>query len=280
MMDQIDGDHRDLTSNADSGFDMQETILWYQENKDDILSRLPKAEAGAPEYLVSGLEQTGLSDSELVALINMFPEAARKRSVLIEIQGKPPRWFHRDSAPNKPVPADRRVDALSSTAIIPSYTDYGKWRELGRPAADIWLHDIEDVDPEIRKIILSEGFIHEFAHTIITPIIYSENYCLRLTDGQEIDGKEYLLGFAGLAEKYPPISHYASAYRGEGGKFESQKEDYNVWIAINEELAETIAAHLLNFVFYGKGKAGGLEPFRDREDLKRWVEDFLNAEKV
>jgi len=86
-----------------------------------------------------------------------------------------------------------------------------------------------------------------------------------------------MLQFAELAEQHPPISHYASTYRGKNNKFESDNPNYNVNTAISEEICEAIAAHFLGFAYSGDN-ARRKNPFADRPEVRKFVRDFLNAE--
>lgn len=100
---------------------------------------------------------------------------------------------------------------------------------------------------------------------------------LKMPDGNIITGMDLLIQFAEMAEKYQPISHYSSVYRGENNKFESSDQGYNVKTAINEELAETITAHILGFSFRADDDLGAKHPFHDRPEIERFVKNFLDA---
>ncbi len=260
-----------------SGLDMRKTLEWYNTSG----NRLVRSNDKHLPYPVENQGLIELSGSELGGLFYMFPERARKRSILRKVVGQPASWFHRDSTSEQPVSTTSRADALSPTAIIPSYIDYTPWGELKVPTADVWLYEIpHDAAPEdVRKIVLSEGFIHEIGHSIVQPALYVDDHTLRFPDGRLINGLEAMLRFAELAEQYPPISHYASTYRGRNNKFESDKPDYNVRTAISEEMCETVAAHLLGFAYCGEDSRGR-DPFSDRPEVRSFITDFLNAELV
>ncbi len=260
-----------------SGLDMKQTLAWYK-NSGIELPPLPSDEDFPCP--IENEESVELSSQELGALFSLFPENARKRSILRKVVGQPTTWFHKDSTPEKPTPTTEPTEALSPTAIVPSFIDYSPWGELKVPTADVWLYKLPDNIPEnVKKIILAEGFIHEIGHSITTPAIYGKDYKLKFPDGRIVDGMDAILEFAELAEKHPPISHYASTYRGPENKFESDKPDYDAMTAINEEISETVAAHLLGFSYCGFD-ARGKDPFADRPEIKKFIDSFLNAELV
>ena len=260
-----------------SGLDMSETLNWYQKSGIKI-PEIPKTDFSHP---VEQGELIELSERELGGLLSLFPENAIKRSILRKVVGKPATWFHQDSTNEQPQPTTSETEALSPTAIVPSYIDYTPWGELKKPTADIWLYQIQETAaPEnIRKLVLSEGFIHEVGHSIVQPALYVKDYNLKFPDGEIINGFDAMLHFAELAEQHPPISHYSSTYRGPNNKFESDKPNYNPMTAISEEMCENIAAHLFGFAYCGYDSRGK-NPFADRPEVKKFVIDFLNAELV
>jgi hypothetical protein len=260
-----------------SGLDMEKTLEWYKSSGVE-LPPIPEKDF---TYPLENKEFIELSDQELGGLFSLFPESARSRSILRKVVGQPTTWFHRDSTSEQPQPTTNEADALSPTAIVPSYIDYTPWGELKVPTADIWLYQTsQNVVPEnVRKIILSEGFVHEVGHSIVQSALYIDDYTLRFPDGKLVNGLDAILHFAELAEQHPPISHYASTYRGINNKFESDKPNYNVQTAISEEMCETIAAYLLGFAYCGDDSRGK-NPFADRPKVKIFIRDFLNAELV
>jgi len=264
-----------------SGLDMKPTIQWYEANKQLLLPKLPQILDEPVPYEVENPENIQLSNGDISALLNLSPKNARERSILRKIIGQPKTWFHRESTQQQPLPTTTIEDALSPTAIIPAYTDVSYWQKTGDPKCDVWLYKISEIacSPEVRKIILSESLIHEvFGHTLINPALYDE-HTLKLPKGREVNSFDYMFEFAKMAENHPPISHYASVYRGKNNKFESDDKDYNPNTPISEELSETIAAFLLGFAF-SNDEQRSMNPFADRPEIKKFVEDFLNAELV
>jgi len=260
-----------------SGLDMKETLEWYGSSGIEMLS-MPEMDFSHP---VENKELIELSEREMGGLFALFPENARKRSILRKVVGQSPTWFHRDSTSEQPKPTTNEAEAMSPTAIVPSYIDYIPWGELKVPTADIWLYKIPQnaASEKVRRLVLAEGFVHEIGHSIVQPALYIGDHSLKFPDGKIVNGLEAMLHFAELAEQHPPISHYASTYRGPNNKFESDNPNYNAKTAISEEMCETIATYLLGFAFCGDNSRGK-NPFSDRPEVRDFVRDFLNAELV
>lgn len=260
-----------------SGLDMRETLEWYKSSGIEM----PAISEMNFSHPIENQELIELSEKELGGLLALFPENARKRSILRKVVGKPPTWFHKDSTNEQPKPTIHESEAMSSTAIVPAYIDYTPWGELKVPTADIWLYKIPQnaAFKEVRRLVLAWGFVHEVGHSIVQPALYVGDHSLKFPDGNIVNGSEAMLHFAELAEQYPPISHYASTYRGPNNKFESDNPNYNVKTAISEEMCETIAAYLLDFAYSGDNSRGK-HPFADRPEVRDFVKDFLNAELI
>ena len=262
-----------------SGLDMKPTIHWYEANKYQLLQHLPKPLNEPIPYEIENPDNIQLSKGYLSGLISLFPQNAKERSILRKIVGQPETWFHKDSTQQQQIPTTTIDDALSPTAIIPGFT-YPDWSNKEDPKADIWLYKISDTacSPEVRKIILSESFIHEgLGHTLVLPITHGDEFELTLPYGKNVVSFDYLMEFVDMAEQHMPISHYASTYRDKDNKFPSDADTYLK--AIGEELSETISAYLLGFAF-GNDEQRSMNPFADRPEIKKFVEDFLNAELV
>lgn len=259
--------------NKTSGLDMKETLAWYQGAG---VNMLPIQEGDLP-YPIENQSLIELSERELGGLWALFPENAQKRSALRKVVGQPSAWFHKDSTSGQPRPTTNEAEALSPTAIIPSYIDYTPW-----PKADIWLYKIpQQAAPEkVRRLVLAQGFVHEIGHSIVQPALYvKKDYNLKFPDGEIVSGLEAMGQFAKLAEQHLPISHYASNYRGTNNTFESDNPQYDKEIAISEEMCETIAAYFLGFAYCGDDTKGK-NPFADRPEIRDFVRDFLDAELI
>ena len=257
-----------------SRLDMANTIEWYGKAMDTILGMLPTYTEAHTRPDGSG---SPLDQADITALIDRFPEAATKRSVLRYIIAKPATWFHRDSTAEDQKETTNVEEAVSRTAIIPSYCDPSEWTRTGKPQTDIWLYAIPHDSPDVQRIISAVGFAHEYAHSIIDPAAHIVDYMLK-TAKEEVDGFDLLMQFANLAKQCPAISHYASTFRNKKGTFEHESLDSSI-TAIKEELAETIAAHLLGFVFC-EDEARRFNPLGDRKDVKELVDMFLQAELI
>jgi hypothetical protein len=259
-----------------SGFDMRKTLEWYDNSEIEI----PPSSGMDFPYPVENQELIELSAIEMGNLFALFPENARKRSILRKVVGQPSEWFHRDSTSEHQTTTTNESEAIASTAVVPSYIDYTLWIEQKVPSADIFLYKISEAvaSEKVRKLVLTEGFVHEIAHSIVQPAMYILDYDLKFPDGKIVNGYDAMLHFAKLAEQHPPISHYASTYRSPNNKFEGDNLK-KVNTAISEEACETIAAYLLGFAYCGDDLRGK-NPFADRPEIKDFIEDFLNAELI
>lgn len=252
-----------------SAFEMKDTIEWYEENKDRIF--LPKP-SNYRRITVEG--ELEISVGMLTALRNLFPESALERSVFRKVIAKPETWFRHDAkermlSGKNPSTTDIRK-AMSPTAIVPSFYCPVTWTE-----SDIWLYKIPQVkSAKVRKIILAEGFVHELGHTVNFLARY-ETQSLLLPDGTNATSAECLNAFGELMKDVEPMSHYSSGYH-QGNEF---FDENNPLRTIDEELSETIAAYLLGFT-YAPSSERRFTPFADRPEIKRFVEQYLNAKLV
>lgn len=261
-----------------SGLDMAPTINWYYENRARIYLNMPVVRNIHTTIRIRDDENMPLESWRVHRLISLFPRQTQRRSVLNNIFPQPPTWFRKDSTVVNITTTENVKEAISPTAIVPAYTDYSMWK-TEKPAADIWLYRLEigivpELTKEVATIILSQAFVHEFAHTIVNPALYINGY--RVLADKEVLTFDWIVEFANMAEKYPPISHYSSFYRGIGNKFESLDPNYDPLKAIAEELVESIAAFLLGSVYCDDEKRR-FDPFCDRPDIKHFVGAFLNA---
>src|SRR3989344_3582958 len=264
---------------SSTGLDMRPTILWYQTNRELIQqllsSHLSKAgSAQLPE--VVQIDQVQLSQDSLARIVGLFPSQAQGRSIATRIQGNPSLWFHKDST-NGPKPTAEEVEKLSPTAIIPSYVGYSR-NDDGKLEAEIMLYHVpEDAveDEEVAKLILAEGAVHEYFHTLTAGLLYSDDH-LRLVDGTIVNGHDFIMTtFQALAQAHGPISHYSSFYRDENNHFTGTDKR----TAVSEELVEAGTTHLLGF---GSGSFVDIpnDPFKDRREIRHFLDDFLYAELV
>lgn len=272
-----------------SGLDMAETLRWYEDNYAMLFDKIPHPDHVHPTerlpFPLRGVKYLQPDRKMLLAYWMRFPQQARERSVLRRIVGRPATWFHSCSLSPEvgPTPTEKAKDALTPTAVIPSYCDYSCWQRTGRPSCDVHLFYIhtQTVPSTVRHIVHAEGFIHEVAHSIIAPALYNTgDYLLCLPDDKGTVGSNDWLKnvFGKAAEKHSLISHYAGAYRNRDGTFK-QKDDGSTATAVSEEMAECVAAFLLGFVFCHE-KRRRLDPFRDRPEVWQMVSDFLHAKHI
>lgn len=257
-----------------SGLDMAPTIEWYASQQEELTRMLPTVGGNRP-FRAENTNHFNLSESRTTAAISLFPTNAIARSRLQTgtIIGKPALYFSKEAIPEDIQTTSNPSDALSPTAIIPSYTDNKRWIDAGELSSDIWLFEIpNDISPAVAEIIHTQGLVHEFAHTIVTQTLYQENYQLRLPNGNIVNAYDYVIAFASAAEKHDPISHYSSFYGKPGEEFKSL-------LGIEEEIVETIAAHLLGFVYCDNPDRRFI-PLSDRPEITTMVDNFLNAELI
>ena len=262
------------------GLDMAETLKWYGNSGIELPPHL--ADTDLP-YPIENQQLIELSPRELGRLFFLFPENARERSILRKIIGQPTEWFIKDQTGEKLNTANQ-ADALSPTSIIPARTNY-MHLDLGESKilkADISLYEIpqEMANEKVRKLVSSQGFIHEVGHTIVQPLLYIQNYTLKFPDGKLITGSEAISNFQKLAEQSSPISEYAGTYRDADRKFKKDPENIHIEkTAISEEMCEVITAHLLGSAYCGND-AKGKNPFADRPEMKKFIMEFLEAKLV
>jgi len=256
-----------------SGFDLKPTIDWYKKNKDILLARLP-TQGHSNIFPVTRNAEPDISEAEIAGLIGLFPQQARDRSILQDIIIMPSTWFHRDSTSDKPIPTQDVREAINTTSIAPSYIDYKDW--LGKIVL-FKLPRRQVRDSDIRKIIASEGLVHEVAHSIAVEPMYRNEYSMIFPGNSVVQGEDFVKNFVDSTEPLPPISHYSSLFRYKNGKFKG-KCPSTIYRSISEELAESITAYLLGFAYSGDNERS-LDPFKDRPEVKRLMHDFLHARR-
>lgn len=282
-------------SNSISGLDMGPTVRWYEENKDELRRRLNWLVGAHPRVckLVPGVSGTvtvelgghsDLSEEDVASVFCRFPEEARRRMSLKSIEGSPTLWFHRDSRPGAIRPTPYRDEALSPTAIIPSYIEYVKdERAWCGFSGRVMLYTVpSDVvpDEDVRRVVHLEGLVHELAHSFITPELYNDCELWFVGDGKtpnrQLNTEFFVAEAWATVNSSAPVSHYASSYTDKGGKLlEGEKHGLT---PLNEALAEGVAALLCGFAYRTDGT--GLEPFRGRRRLFQLVSRFLRAQRT
>lgn len=264
---------------------MSRTLRFYEDNQRRLLGMIP-CDIPPDERLPfprRSAKLLQLTEDDLLALWLLFPKEARKRSVLRRIEGKPTTWFHRDSLASEigPFTTMKSAEALSTAALVPSFTKYRRFVQSKRLICDIHLYNIHSLTcpPSVQHIVHAKGFVHEVAHSIIAPAFYNDDCLLKLPSSEVVNGFDWLgTVFGNAAEKHSAISHYASAYHNTNNTFR-HNETLALTTSISEEMAESIAAYLLGFVFCREARRR-FDPFRDRPEVKQLVIDFLHAEHI
>ncbi|MFC1752363.1 hypothetical protein ACFL96_03100 [Thermoproteota archaeon] len=284
--------------------DMKNTIDFYKEHAPLLKQRLDELYndlrdhvmkfAGTGHRTNEGAEHIKLSGSEFYCLLGEFPEFSMERAALTlnGINGRPDAWFLKNSK-GRQEPTNDVSEAFGPTYIIPSYceTDYDNL------TAKIILFGLNEsvksgvMDDFTAKIIHVQGFWHEYCH-VINMLGLQENYDKgkapqlifppgsTLKDGSqvtEMSALDALVEFGNYMQDSTPISHYSSAFWENNGNGVILKPSaYHMMHAIDEELAETVAALHLGIAFKGKG-IDGTDPFSDRSDIKKYTQAYLNA---
>ncbi len=167
--------------------------------------------------------------------------------------------------------------AISPMAIVAAHTT--GIREFSRKKTqDILLFALPDVSPDVERLVQLQGFMREYAQTIISPMENCHEECvLDISHGKEHYYSEvhmFLHEFARLAAKHSPISCASHLYWPLPGA--RSRKFY--WF-VGRELCESIAAYLLGFV-HCEDKKRCWDPFYDRPEIKGLVIDFLEATMV
>lgn len=265
-----------------SGFDLKPTIDFYTAYQDYILPKLPSPSQKPLGFQIKNAEHIHMPPGEIKAGLDLFPPVFYSRTRLHggSIIGIPETYFSKDSALGKPAVTYDVKEAIAKTAIATAYA-YAYMNENGKSVSDIGFARIPDIVPApVRKIIHAQGLLHEATHTMTTPLLTGAGRSLRLPDGEVIKGDEFIMKrFASIAEKYSPMSHYASAYRKPGQKFSEIPSDIRR-LAVEEELCESVAAYLLGFVFCDDEPERNFDPFRGREEMRSLLASYLSAEEL
>ncbi len=263
--------------NDKRGLDLGPVIDWITDNKAEINRRLEwvqqyRGGTEKPPYVLREKERLLLSEQEISAVIHRYPETARQRSILSVVSGQAPAWFHKDSTKEEPFPTDKVEEALCPTSIIPGYIRYPTWTPE-KKEAEIWLYQLEGVPVDVARVILIYTLLHEYCHTLVAELFYNETYRLLWgSEQREITGLEVMTEFAKLATKYSPISHYSSIY----WPLPTEPEDPRFYVSVSEEMCDTVAAHLLRFMYCDDEKRR-LNPLADRPEVKAATIRFLET---
>jgi hypothetical protein len=256
--------------NANTGFDLSTAINWYHERADELIDRLPKSfddECLIPfEYLGNG--RTVLKIGDLRTLINLLPTSAIARSGLLRIVWDGPHWFHHASTATAPTATKDLREALSPTAIIPSFVAYSAIDACPHLGSTITLFEMDHslVPPMVQRILYSQAFLHEVIHSIVTPALYRD-IAIELPNGHIVDAGAYLLDMQEEMQQVGPISQYSSAYWQNGVPHDI--------LGLNEEVTELLTFRLLGFVV--PPTTTTIVPLEKRQKLMEMLDAFLHA---
>ena len=274
-----------------SALDMSGTLAFYRAFAPILMPRIIAAlgQKYIPEdVLTVPISDAGnhlvLSPYEIRSAIAQFPLDARLRARTSGIYGKQDLWFAKQQGAEIKVTAIE-LEAMSPTALVPSYVD----NRGGKEDPKIHLFGLAQsmrngtLDEAVARIIQAEGLLHEYGHVLnwgIRRSAYANQPKAPLLSmgGKTIDGCDALVAFAELMEKSTPLSHYSSHYWSvDQGVLVARNGD--VSLAVDEELAESIAAFFLGFTF-SREPDRRLQPFIDRDAIYRFVIDYLQARVI
>ncbi|MFA6991937.1 MAG: hypothetical protein WC269_01490 [Candidatus Gracilibacteria bacterium] len=264
-----------------SGLDLAPAMKWYGQNEEILTEMLAKTRmCGGNMPVIENGQHLQMQRLLGEMLIMSFPREAQERAIPGTIKVCPSKWFNKDSTSKDPKATDNIDEAISPTAIIPSYVDYSS--ETGKPwVSNIELYKIPDsVNPAVAQIVQAQGLVHEYAHTVADAFLYGHRNLL-FKDEREFNSVGFIDEFIRLTETISPMSSYSGSYRNRDWKYpeviEGDKDSRKAFfMALREELAECIAAHILGFV-YTEDEDRRMDPFKGREELKAFIDEFLNA---
>lgn len=265
-----------MKKNDLSGLDMAGTIEWYGQNEATIMGRLPKSTNTPTGITVHGMLDT-LTPAEIYGVFRRFPTQARQRMIVRTVTMFDPLWFSKDSMPNAPKVTLNVQDAISETAIVPSFVQYTmdttQWCGYG---GHIQLYTIHETAATlaVRKIIHTQALCHELAHCLITPEL--REGCTLMFPNETFHTVKLFSDFSKLANRFGPISHYASAYCDKDGILLEK----DTQLPINEAMAEAITAYLLGFAY--QPNSNGLHPFEGARRKELWplIYNYLHATRM
>jgi hypothetical protein len=260
----------------------------YEQNEAEINERIRSLMAAAERQSIDFQDPDShilLKKDEISRLWGIFPEQVRNRAIpkVPKIITDGPIWFSPDSSSSQSHVTENVSEAISPTAHGMAATrnnmnDYGRVLSSYIEAREI---PENGFSKSVRKLIQAGVFVHEMAHLVTTQDMWGERLAdstLTLTNGKTINTWEWMWHFAALAEAYPPISRYSSAYRNEEGHFPRNHTcQIIIGTGVSEELAEHITAHLLGFIVEPSGELT-FEPFAGREDMQGFIQAYLEAE--
>lgn len=229
-------------------------------------------------FAIDVSKYSDLTKQEIDYIIGLFPENAINRSFLNSITGKEPHFFYID-------PDNKALNISSDTSIkigpsffCPGEIKYNWTKERINSTAEIFLYNTprevssDYLDSEkICKLNGIQALIHEFAHSIVAPLLYATNdSCIKLSNDKYVNKDTLRKDISNLFNDKAPISKYAEEYLGTP-------------MFIEESFAEAISAYILGFSFKGDFKdsyKNSLDPFKGNLKTKDYIGQFLNGELI
>lgn len=265
-----------MSTEINDGLDLKPVMEWFSANNERIQEQIAKIIVPTKSclYDLKNIFIAGMTEIEVATIINLYPIQARNLSILQEISGHNTLWFKRGHTVAKPLTTGNIVEAMSPTHIIPGFAEHLVWN-LTERVYKIELYKIPNVSESVEKAIMTYTLIHEFGHTILVSLWYTEKCILKFPTGRKIDGQKVFEEFAEMASKHEAISHYAAAYR----PFPDISQPRDFYRCVSEELCDTFAAYLLEFIKCSSPERC-FNPLGDRPEIREFVFNLLHAELV
>lgn len=257
-----------------TAFDLGPVLDWLEANRAKIAPRMEWLNEPGPMYTaVKDGDKIHLDQFQISNVIGLFPEGMRQNSTLAHIQGRDTTWFIKGMTSDNPRITTSIGEALYPRAFVPGHTDLVKWDDNDKQQF-IELYHLPGVSHDVAAWMTAHALIHEFVHTLISPLWYTKTWPrLRIPGHKEkANVATFLAKFAMAASKCPPMSHYSAAQR-------PLPHDCNhpeFIVRVGEELCESVVAYFQGFI-YCEEVERQFEPFVDRPEVLQLVEDFINA---
>ncbi len=247
--------------------------MWLEENMEEILPGL--AWLNEPSDLPCEMEnayEISLTFTEMANVIKRYPEAARDRSTLKKIECGPPAWYGINSTLHDLTITCRVGGAMSVLHIVSGLTTHSNKGDPNHESL-ITLYQLKGIHPSVQKVLHVQSLLREYARTFLTPLWFKPGkYTIRLPDHTYTDGPKVVMEFAERMQKHSPMSYYSCGYHPLP---KVERKDY--YTSVEAELCENFVAYILGFTFC-EDHVRSWNPFIDRPDIKKIVENLLHAE--
>jgi hypothetical protein len=267
-----------------SPYDHAPRFMAFEQHQHELTTRLETLLLQSEAQPVEVNDPEGhllLSEEEISKLWGLFPQGARARAIPNPpvIETGQPLWFAHNSSSVGPTITNNVQEALSLTAHAMAKTNNRTDEDGALIGTDIDAYEMPEngFSDKVKRLVQAGVIVHELAHTVTAFDLWSQDPERQLVfpNGNVVFAAEWISAFANAAEEKISISRYASAYRDESNAFPRKGESLVIGAGVSEELAESITAKLLGFIFGPHGLT--FQPFKDREDICEGVQAYLNS---